>query len=66
MADNKIRTDIYILSGGTGASVIPEKYNLRNKKNTKSLEMSPPIKDPIPSQDINILSTKKIKFFHHN
>ena len=59
MADNKIRTDIYILSGGTGASVIPEKYNLRNKKNTKSLEMSPSRKNPIPNQDINRLSTPK-------
>ena len=47
------------MSGGTGASVTPEKLIPRKKKNMKSPEMSPPIKDPIPNQDINMLGTKK-------
>ena len=32
MVGNKIKTDVYILSGGTGANVTPEKRIPRNKK----------------------------------
>ena len=59
MVDNKIRTYVSIFSGGTGASVTPEKIIPRNKKNMKSLTTSPPINDPTPNQDINRLRTKK-------
>ena len=59
--DNKIRTDVPIFSGGTGASVTPEKRIPRNKRNMKSSAISPLGKDPIPNQDINRLTTKKDK-----
>ena len=59
MVDNKIRTYVSIFSGGTGASVKPEKRIPINKKSMKSLAMLPPRKDPIPNQDINRLGTKK-------
>ena len=59
MTDNKIRTDLYVLSVGTGASVNPEKRIPRKENNTKPLAMSPTRKYPIPNQDITILGTKK-------
>ena len=64
--DNKIRTDVSLLSVGTGASATPGKNIRRKKKDMKSLAMSTPRKYPIPNQDINMLGTKKIKVFHHN
>ena len=54
-----MRTDVSIVSVGTGASVTPEKYTPRNKRSMKPTAMLPPRKDPIPNQDINILITKK-------
>ena len=59
MEDDKIRTDVSIFSGGTGASVTPEKQIPRKKKSMKLPAMSPQRKDPIINQDINILITKK-------
>ena len=50
-----MRTDVYILSVGTLASVTPEKHIPGNKRNMKSPEMSPPRKYPISNQDINKL-----------
>ena len=55
----KIRTSVYVLDLATGAIVTPEKRTPRNKKNIKSLAMSPQIKNPIPNQYINMLVTKK-------
>ena len=59
MVDNKVRTYVSILSGGTGGSITPEKLIPGKKKNMKSLAMSPPRKDPIPNKDIKILGTEK-------
>ena len=59
--DNKIQTDVSLLSVVTEASVTPEKRIPRKKNNMKSLSMSPPRKDPIPNQDINILGTEADK-----
>ena len=58
MVDNKIRTNLSVLSGVTGASVSLEKRIPIKKKNMKSLAISPTRKDLIPNQDINILRTK--------
>ena len=55
----KVWTDLSVFSGVTGDSVTPEKHIPRKKKNMKSLATSPPRKDTIPNQDINILGTKK-------
>ena len=46
-------------SGGTGASVTPEKRIPGKKRNMKSPAMSPTRKDPIPNQDINRLTTEQ-------
>ena len=59
MVNPKLRTDVSVLSGGTGSSVTPEKHIPRKKNNVKSLTLSPPRKDPIPNQDNNMLGTKK-------
>ena len=45
MVDNKIRTDVSLLSVGKGTSVTPEKLIPINKSNMKSPAMSPPGKD---------------------
>ena len=47
MVGNKIKIDVYILSGGTGANVTPEKRIPQNKRNMKSPTMSPLRKYPI-------------------
>ena len=59
MADDKLRTDVSILSGETGAILTLEKLILRKKRSMKSPAMSPLRKDPILNQDINRLITKK-------
>ena len=41
----------YWLTGETRENVTPEKTILRNKRNIKSLDSSPPRKFPIPNQD---------------
>ena len=51
-------TDVYLLSGGTRAIVTPEK-SIPRKINVKSPAMSPPRKDPISIQNINILITEQ-------
>ena len=66
MADPKMRTDVSVLSVGTCNSLTPEKRIPGKKKNTKSLAMMPPRKDPITNQYKDVLGTKKIKVFHHN
>ena len=66
MVDNNIRTDISVLYRWTGAIITQEKRILINEKNMKSLAMTPPKKDLIPNQYVNILGKKKIKLFHHN
>ena len=62
MVDKKMRTGVYILSGGAGASATPEKLITINKRNMRSPAMSPPRKYPIPNQDINILITEKSNY----
>ena len=57
--DNKIRTGVSILSRGTGANLSPENRIPINKKNIKSLAISPPRKYSIKNQYINRLRTKK-------
>ena len=52
MVNTKMRTDVSISPGGTGASVTPEKVIPRKKRNIKPPAMSLPRKDPIPNQDI--------------
>ena len=50
----KLRTDLSVLSGATGAiraSITPEKRIPIKKRNIKSLATSPPRKDTIPNQD---------------
>ena len=47
----KIRTDLSIFFGATGASITLETRIPINKGKIKSLTMSPPRKYPIPSQD---------------
>ena len=59
MVDDKMQTDVYIFSGGTEASVTPEKCIPRKKRNMKLPAMLPPRKDPIPNKYINILITEK-------
>ena len=54
-----MQTNVSVLSGGTGDSITPEKIIPRKKGNMKLLEISPPINDPIPNQDINMLGTEK-------
>ena len=57
-----VRTGVYVLSGVTGetrASVTPEKRISRNEIKIKSLDTSPPRKDPIPNQDTNTLGLQK-------
>ena len=49
MVEEKMRTDVSILSGGTGSSVTPEKRIPREKRNIKLPEMYPLRKDPIPN-----------------
>ena len=63
---DKIRTDLSVLYGVTGASVTPGKRIPRKKRNMKSLETSPPRKDPIPNKYINTLETEKRKVFYQN
>ena len=46
------------MSGSTVAIVTPENCIPRKKNNMKSLATSPPRKDPISNQDINMLGTK--------
>ena len=48
--DDKIRTDVSIFSGGTGASVTPETCITIKKRNMKSYAVSPLKNDPIPNQ----------------
>ena len=57
--DKKTRSNVYFLSVGTRAIATPEKHIPRKNRNMKSLAMLTPRRDPIPNQDINILSTKK-------
>ena len=59
MVNPKIRTNVSIFSEATGASETPEKRIPRNKKNIKSLTMSPQRKDTFPNQDIYMLGTRK-------
>ena len=59
MVDEKVRTDVYLLSVGTGDIATPEKRIPRNKRNTKSPAMLPTTKDPMKNQYINRLTTKK-------
>ena len=59
MVDKKNRTDISVLSGGTGDSVKSLKRIPGKKNNIKSLAMSPQIKDMVTNNDTNILGTKK-------
>ena len=59
MVNPKIRTNVYVLSVGTGDSVTPEKRTPRKKKSMKPIAMFPQRKDPIKNQDINMLGTKK-------
>ena len=59
MFNTNILTDVSVLSGNTGSNVTPEKHIPRKKKNMKSRAISPPRKDPIPNQYINMLGTKK-------
>ena len=59
MVNPRIKTDVSVLSGGTGDNKNPEKHIPINKRNIKSLAMSPPRNDPIPNQDINMLGTEK-------
>ena len=59
MVNTKMRTDVYVLSVATGASVTPEKRIPGIKKNKKLLAMSPQRKDTISNQDINMLGSKK-------
>ena len=59
MVDNKNRTDISFLSGGTGSILTPEELITGKKNNRKSIVMLPPRKYPILNQDMNILGTKK-------
>ena len=54
-----MQTNVSVLSGGTGDSITPEKIIPRKKGNMKLLEISPPINDLIPNQDINMLGTEK-------
>ena len=61
MVNNKIQTDVYLLSGGTGDSVTPGKRIPRKKNSMKPLAMLLPRKDTITNQDINRLGTKKYK-----
>ena len=56
---DKIRTDLSVLSGVTRSSITPGKRIPRKKRNMKLLATSPPIKDPIPNQDNNMLGTEK-------
>ena len=65
MVEDKMRTDVYILYGVTGDSVTTETIIPRKKRNMKSPAMSPPRKDLITNQYINIIITEKIKVFHH-
>ena len=41
IVDRKVQTDIYLFSGGTGASATPGKRIPRKKRKMKSLSMSP-------------------------
>ena len=59
LVNAKMRTHVYIFSGGTWAGFTPEKLLSRNKRNMKSPAISPPRKDLIPNQDINRLITKQ-------
>ena len=59
MANPKMRTNVSILYGETGANVTPVKLNPGKKRNMKLTEMSSPSNYPIPNQDINWLITKK-------
>ena len=54
---------ISVLSVLAGDSVTPVERIPRKKMNNKSLSMSPPRKDIIPNQDINMLGTKKDRIF---
>ena len=53
MMVHRMQNDISVLSGSTGASIMPEKRIPGKKRKIKSLETLPPRKDPIPNQDIN-------------
>ena len=55
----KMRTDISILSGATGASITPGKLITGKKRKLKSLATSPPRKDSVTNQDKNSLWIKK-------
>ena len=59
MVEEKLRTDVYIFSGVTGASVTPEKCVPIKNINMKSLAISTPRKDTILNQDIKRLLNKK-------
>ena len=59
MVDKKMRTDVSILSGGTGSSVTPKKRIPIKQRNMKSPGILTPRKDPIPDQDSNTLITQK-------
>ena len=59
---DKLITDMYVNYGFKGekrANVTPEKRIPRNKRNIKSLAMSPRRKDPVPSQEKNDLGLQK-------
>ena len=61
-----MRTDDYIFSVATGASVTPEKRIPGKKKKMKSFAMLPQINDLITNQGINMLGTEKDLILHHN
>ena len=54
-----MRNDPYLLSGGPGDSITPEKRIPKGKIKIKSLATSPTRKNPITNQDKNNLAIKK-------
>ena len=58
LVESKIQSDVSLLSGVTEAGVTPER-RIPRRKNRESPAMSPPRKDPIPNQYIDILITQQ-------
>ena len=54
-----MRTDIYVLSGAIGDSIMLEKRIPIKKRKIKPLATLPPRKDLIPNQDKNALGIEK-------
>ena len=65
MMDEKIWTDVYLLSIGTGSGVTQGKIISTQKRNMKSPAMSPPRKYLITNQYNKRSGTKKIEVFYH-